>query len=380
VASINKRKTASGTSYDVRYRDPHRRPRKKTFARKIDADRFAATVEADLVRGDWLDPRRGRRHFGEWAEDWFATKNDLKPATLSKYRNILDKHLLPSFGAHETARIEHGEVASYLAGLTSGGMSASRVRSIRNVMKGILDLAVRSSAVKLNPADGIRIAADPRREYRYLSASEVELLAEEISQPPVHVSQPYAKARPEFGLLVRFAAFTGLRQGELLALRVRHLDFMRRKVTVHESASEVSGTVHLLPTKTNEVRSVPIPGALVDDLMAWTAGRDQDAFVWPNSLDGPMRASALRSRHFKPAAKRCGLDGLRFHDLRHTCAALLIAQDAHPKSIQQWLGHSQITVTLDTYGHLFPAAEEALADRLDAHLFATERYEQAKAN
>ena len=124
------------------------------------------------------------------------------------------------------------------------------------------------------------------------------------------------------------------------------------------------------PTKTYERRSVPIPRSMCDELGAYLATRpaDAEAFVFTAPDGGPLRHHNFYARHFRPAVVAAGLpDRMRFHDLRHTCAALLINAEppAHPLAVMKRLGHSSITVTYDTYGHLFPALEEALTDSLD---------------
>jgi integrase len=177
----------------------------------------------------------------------------------------------------------------------------------------------------------------------FLSAAEVERLAEAIPLP--------------YGLLVRFAAYTGLRAGELAALRVKRLDLLRGTVRVVESASEIGGRLVLGSTKTYAERTLRLPRFLRDDLAAYLAGRprDPDGYVFTAPKGGPLRHNNFYQRIFCPALARAGLPAqVRFHDLRHTCAALLIAQGAHPKAIQVHLGHSSIQVTMDRYGHLFP--------------------------
>ncbi len=124
------------------------------------------------------------------------------------------------------------------------------------------------------------------------------------------------------------------------------------------------------PTKTYERRSVPIPRAMCDELGAYLATRpaDPEAFVFTAPDGGPLRHHNFYARHFRPAVVAARLpERMRFHDLRHTCAALLINAEppAHPVAVMKRLGHSSITVTYDTYGHLFPALEEALTDSLD---------------
>jgi integrase len=140
-------------------------------------------------------------------------------------------------------------------------------------------------------------------------------------------------------------------------------------VRVVESASEVGGRLVLGSTKTYAERTVRLPRFLREELAVYLAGRlqDPDGFVFTAAKGGPLRHNNFYQRVFCPALARAGLPAqVRFHDLRHTCAALLIAQGAHPKAIQAHLGHSSIQVTMDRYGHLFPDALEQLADRLDA--------------
>jgi integrase len=156
---------------------------------------------------------------------------------------------------------------------------------------------------------------------------------------------------------------------EIAALRVKRVDLLRGTVRVVESASEVGGRLITGPTKTHAERTVRLPRFLRDELAAYLASRprDRDAFVFAAPKGGPLRHNNFYQRLFCPALARAGLpDQVRFHDLRHTCASLLIAQGAHPKAIQAHLGHSSIQVTMDRYGHLFPDALEHLADRLDA--------------
>lgn len=152
-----------------------------------------------------------------------------------------------------------------------------------------------------------------------------------------------------------------------------------------EALKEVDGKLVFGPPKTHERRTITLPRFLCD--MLTEHGVDAaDALVFPGPQGGPMRHHLFYRRHFRPAvtgyAKPDGTKvagavpaakaGLRFHDLRHTCASLLIAQGAHPKLIQARLGHSSIQITLDRYGHLFPSVEAALAEKLDAAFAAGE--------
>jgi len=351
----SKRQGQGRLRWRVRYRDPAGRERAKSFARKQDAERFLRHAEADKLRGQWVDPRQGRTTVRELAERWYATTVTLKAKTREDYRSLLHNHVLPAFGERAVASLDTLAVRGWLAGLVSGGLSPSRAKHAYYVLYAVLEAAIQAGALVRNPAAGVRAPRSHSREMHFLSAAEVERLAEAIVPP--------------YGVLVRFAAYTGLRAGEIAALRVKRLDMLRGTVRVVEAASEVSGRLITGPTKTHAERTVRLPRFLRDELAAYLASppRDRDAFVFTAPKGGPLRHHNFYKRQFCPALVRAGLPAqIRFHDLRHTCASLLIAQGAHPKAIQAHLGHSSIQVTMDRYGHLFPDALEHLADRLDA--------------
>ena len=361
MASIEKRTTSGGeTRWDVRYRGPDRHHRTKTFRRKLDAQRFAHTVETDVARGDWLDPSLGKETFRDWANRWLATTTHLKPKTRESYESILRRHLLSAFGDLPIGRIDHPSVLARLSEIQGAGAGSGTIRNVRDVLRTIMRLAQRSGAIKVNPAQDAKVPRSRKKEMIFLDARQVMTLANAVTNPGTDASHP------QYGLLVRMAAFTGLRAGEIAALRIERLDLMRKRVQVTASATEAHGEFIVGPPKTYQRRSVPLPGSLVDELVAHIAGRPLDDLVFVSPEGGPHRHSNFYRRHFKPAVRRAGLpEGLRFHDLRHTYAAMLIEQGAHPRAMMERLGHSTINVTLGTYGHLLPSLEESLNDALD---------------
>ena len=368
MASIRKRSTTAGNvRWEVVYRDPSSRQRSKSFVRKVDAQRYANSVETDIERSDWIDPQGAKQSFGEWANRWIATTTHLKPTTQQGYESIVTKHLLPRFGELPIGSIDHPIVLAFLSDLQASGAAAGTVRNVRDATRLIFDLAVRSGIVKTNPVKGAKAPRSRPNEMVFLDADQVAALADAIIEPPVMRRRRMQDKPnyPEYGLLVRFAAWTGLRAGEIVALRVGKLDLMRRRVEVSESAAEAHGKLTYGPTKTYARRSVPILAPLADELTVHVAGRKPTDFVFEAPDGGPIRHSNWYPRHFKPAAARAGLsDDLRFLDLRHTYAAFLIAEGAHPRAMMERLGHSTINVTLGTYGHLFPNLEQRIDDAL----------------
>jgi integrase len=153
-----------------------------------------------------------------------------------------------------------------------------------------------------------------------------------------------------------------------MALRVGRLDLLRGTARVVEAAPEVDGRLHWGGVKTHEARTVRLPRSVANELGGYLAGRprDAEALVFTAPLGGPLRPHTWVKSFFKPALRVAGLpEALRLYDLRHTCASLLIAQGASVKAVQAQLGHATASITLDTYGHLFPCELEALADRLE---------------
>jgi len=341
--------------WQVRYRDPTGRERARSFLRKTDAERFAITVEADKLRGAWTDPRLSKTSVAEWSDRWLLTKAHLKPKTLAGYESNLHAHVLPTFGDFELRHVDRMAVEEWVADLRASGLGHSGVRQARQVLNSMLQLAVEAGYLVVNPATGVKVARQPDPEMLFLSAEEVERLALEI--------------REHYATLVYLLAYGGLRWGEAAALRRKRCQLLRSRIEVAESLSEARGKLHFGPTKTNRSRVVVLPSFLRDLLaehLARHVDEHPDALVFTSPQGQPLRNSNFRRQVWYKAVAAAGLpDGLRIHDLRHTCASLLIAQGAHPKAIQVHLGHSSISVTMDRYGHLFPSDMDTLAVALD---------------
>ena len=339
----------------VRYRDPTGRERSRSFARKADADRFMATVQADLIRGDWTDPRLSKTTLAEWSERWLVTKTHLKPKTLAGYRSNLDAHVLPAFGDYQLRHIDRMAVEEWIADLQASGLGPSGVRQARQVLNAMLTLAVDAGYLPTNPVDGTSAPRLSEPEMLFLDADEVDRLADTIQQP--------------YGTLVYLLAYGGLRWGEAAALRRKRCDLPQSRIEVAESLADVAGHLHFGPTKNHRSRIVPIPGFLRDlfaDHLDHHVPDDPEALVFTTPTGTPLRNSNFRRQVWYQAVEEAELpEGLRIHDLRHTCASLLAAADASPKAVQLHLGHSSITVTMDRYTHLFPSDIDALVRRLD---------------
>lgn len=368
--------TATGT-WKVRYRDPAGRSRSRTFRLKGEANRFKTTVEADKLRGNWSDPQLVKVTIEAWAGDWFDSLSGLEPLTLKGYRSKIDRYIVPSLGHKAIGDIDRPMVKDFAKVMQMAGYSPSNIRQSCSVLRMVIDFGFERARIgRSNPALRMGLPTSSRRNLMFLTVAQVEGLALEVEHPPIMAGggEHRAASFPQLGTLIRFAAMTGLRAGEMGALMTKRLDLQAHKVLVAgsmreltgEMAQKYGGTLVIGDTKNHKPRTVAYPPFLADRVAALIEGRGPDDFVFTMPEGGPIRHSNFYTRHFKPAAVRMGLPNLRFHDLRHTCAALLISLGGHPMAIKNRLGHSSIQVTLDTYGHLFPELEVGLTNDLDA--------------
>lgn len=336
---------------------------KRRFPTKAKASAWLDEQSAGMVRGDFVDTRRGRVTFADWAGEWLASKADLKPSTRARYEGILRVHLVPAFGPRPIGDLTHAEVASLVARLLAGEegrrpLSASSVRQVHRTLSLVLGFAVRDGRLARNVAEGVPLPRAAKPDKRFLSLDELRRLAS-------------CAGDEQARLMVLLLGLTGLRYGELCAMRVKRVDLMRRRLEVAESASEIGGVLTFGTPKTHQRRSVPVPRLLVDALAVQVAGKGPDDVVFTTSAGTPVGLMNWRHRTFDPAVRAAGLDGLTPHELRHTAASLAVASGAGPKAVQRMLGHASAAMTLDVYSGLFDDELDSLADKLDEVLGAS---------
>jgi integrase len=354
MASITKRADRP-KPWQARYRLPDGRQRSRQFARKVDAERFLRQLEHDQIRGTWVDPALGRVTFAEYAIEWSRSLGHLQPGTRANIAGRLSNHLLPYFGPMPLGAIRPADARAWVAEMIGKGLAAGTINATYRTLGKVLRTAEIDGLIGRSPLVGVDLPREAARaEMVFLSAVEVVALAEAIAD--------------RFAALIYTAAYSGLRWGELAGLHEERLELARGVIHVVEALSEVDGHLHLKSTKTGGTRTVSLPPFLVAMLAEHLSRYPSRAGHVFSSAEGfPLRRRNFYRRRFKPAVIAAGLDPrLRFHDLRHTCTALLISQGAHPKEIQERLGHSTIRLTFDRYGHLFPSLDARLRDGLEA--------------
>lgn len=368
MATIDRREQTPGrVTYRVRWWADERQ-RSKSFKSYDDAKRFKAVLEGDLVRGSFIDPKHGQITLSRFLQDHSeALLIDVRPSTRNRIEGIYRTHVVPAFGHMPLNSITAPEVARWVAGMRNS-MGASSVRKNVFALRRVLDLAVSYGLLRSNPVVGIKLPAEPKNEQRFLGYSQVWDLADNIE--------------PRYRSLVLLAVFGGMRFGELTALRVKHIIPERNQVVVRETLVEINGVVSFGPPKTkSSVRTVTIPRSIMAELvqhMDKYCSSDPDALVFTGKRGVPVVRHWFYTHYWKPATKAAALEGLRFHDLRHTFVALWVSLGRNPKEVSKAAGHSSVAFTLDRYGHLYDVDSDGLADELDNLLGHTRTHERSE--
>jgi integrase len=356
MGSIEPYETSAGRRYRVRYRKPDRsQTQKRGFRTKRDAERYLATQEVAQMRGEWVDPSRSRVDVAVVAADWIAAQVHVKASTRSGYEYSLAKHILPRWGTTRVGDVSHGEVQRWATDL-SKKLGPSTLRQVVLVLSGIFKLAIRDGRLQTNPVADLRLPRITRDRRGYLTHVQVVELAAQCG---------------DYADLILTLAYTGLRWGELAALRAKSVDLQRERILVDEAVADVRGKLIWGTPKTHERRSVPMPEFLVDRLAHRVEGKQHDDLIFTSALGVALRNGNFRRRVFQPAVVECRATDPTFpvitpHDLRHTAASLAVSAGAHVKAVQRMLGHASAAMTLDVYADLFDDDLNSVAAALDA--------------
>jgi integrase len=353
MASVDK----VATGYRVRWRTPDGKSRSKTLKRRVDADRFLTSVEHSKDVGTYMDPSRSKIQVRNFAKSWLEAQSHLKPSTRARYEGILSAHILPRWGDTNLYQVTHADVQTWTSSID---LAPATVRYVHRVFSLIMELAVRDKRIPSNPATGVRLPRSSSPEKRFLRVEEVHRLADAAAQYPI------PEVGAQYRALILVLGFCGLRWGEVAALRVKRVDLLRRRLTVAESVTEVSGRLVWGIPKSHQSRSVPIPRSVADLLLEVMAGKGPDDLVFTTWRGKPLRNLNFRRDVFDKAAEVVNLDHLTPHELRHTAASLAVSAGANVKAVQKMLGHASAAMTLDVYSGLFDDDLDGVADRMDS--------------
>lgn len=295
------------------------------------------------------------QYLERWLRD--SVTPSVRPTTLRSYEGIVRNHIVPAVGGVKLEKLTPVHVQGLYAGMERNG-SSPRLRELTHaVLRKALGQAVIWGMLPRNVTDAVKKPRVPKKTMLVLTAEQTAQMLESSKGDRLHA-------------LYVLAIATGLRQGELLALHWSNIDLKAGRVSVVHTLIENKGEVWLgEPKSAAGRRLVTLPQFAIDALREhrkrMLAEGHPGPWVFCAPEGGPIRKSNLLQRCFKPLLRRAGLPEIRFHDLRHTAATLLLQQGVHAKVVQERLGHSQISLTLDTYSHVLPSMQEEAAAKLD---------------
>ena len=303
-----------------------------------------------------------KQYLEHWLED--VHKPTLRLNTYRGYRICLDKHIFPALGHVQIQKLTAQHIQAFYARKLKEGLSAKTVSNMHGFLHKALDNAVRWGLVPRNVCDAVSVPRQTRYEIQPFTNDQAQQLLEAV------------KGHKLEGILT-LAVATGMREGELLALRWRDINFDNGNLHISRGVSYIAGHGYVedepktakgrrrlvLPSFAIEILKQHRARQLEARLKAGAKWQDRD-IVFCNIYGGFLDPAHLRQR-FHKLLKEANLPNIRFHDLRHSAATILLSMGVHPKVVQEILGHSQIAVTMDTYSHVLPSMQMEAMNKLD---------------
>lgn len=356
MASISPYTTKSGKRWRVQYRDAAGKVRsKRGFTRKSDAQTWADKNAVALQDGDWVSHAEKQRTVTEYGALWLKRVDKLAPSTQKVYTHAWQHHVEPAWGGRPVSAIRPSLVQAWVDDATLGAVS---VRRNVDVLAQVLDLAQRDGIIKTNPARGLKLPRKPLAKQVFLTPEQLRRLAGEAAYPEI----------------IWLLGTVGLRWGELAALRVKHVNVLRSRLTIEENAVTVKNEVIIGAPKDYEVREVAVPRFVMDMLAVRCEGKLPEAWLWERPGGGPLKLPGAKS-WFSGAVGRAqnplvpvdpeqpGGEKVRVldpefprvtpHGLRHVAAGLMISAGANVLAVSRQLGHADPSITLRVYAALF---------------------------
>jgi integrase len=338
-----------------------------------DAERELRRLLHTLDGGEHVDPTRTT--VGDWLSAWLvAVKGEVSPRTYERYAEIVGNFLIPELGALPIAKLAPAHIqTAYGKWATggrrdgkAGGLSPRSRRHIHRVFSAALVRAVEQQIIARNPADSFRkrLPKVERKEMVTLSAGQSRRLLDAIAHTRVYWP-------------VLLAIATGMRRGEIFALRWKHVDLEHGSLRVMESLEQTrSGGLRFKSPKTDRTRVVTLPRFATKELRRLKRQQAKELLMLGICLSGetlvcaradgePLQPQSLTHQFTRLMSRISGLPRVRFHDLRHSHATQLLLAGVHPKIAQERLGHASITTTIDLYSHVTETMQSDAAARLD---------------
>ena len=301
-----------------------------------------------------------------WLEN--IQKPTIRPRSYIYYRDLIHKHILPVLGRYQLPKLSPEHVEALYAQKLKEGLSASTVHSIHTVLHKALNTAVRRHLLTRNVCEEVSLPRKTRYEIH-------PLMPEQVQQFLAALADHRLKA------LYILALATGMRLGELLGLKWQDINLAENALQVRRTLSYVNnvGYSEHEPKTEKSRRSILLPAFVTAELKAHRARQLEEKLkvgalwenkdlVFCNSMGGYLHPTSSIQKNFWAILKKAGLPRIRFHDLRHSAATLLLGMGVHPKIVQEILGHSNISMTMNTYSHVLPTMQKEAMEKINTLL------------
>ncbi|GEL78677.1 site-specific integrase [Tenuibacillus multivorans] len=342
--------------------------RKRGYKTKKEAQKALTEMLHQLNTGTYIEPKN--IPLNEYLNEWLKNKQlTLRDSTFKKYSWLMNKHIIPHIGEIQLPNLTPSHVQQLYHKLSyEKGLSNENVRAAHKVLSQALRQAVKFEYIPKNVTEFIELPKVQKKEVEVWDLDEVKQFLEVTKDNRYHIDY-------------LIALNTGMRQGEILGLRWKDIDFGRSILNVRQTLDHY-GKLHNSTKTASSARQIALPPQLIKELNKHKTVQTEEKLkagnIYENhdlvvctSVGTPLHPRNLL-RNFKSQVKKAGLKKIRFHDLRHTHASLLLKQGAHPKVVSERLGHADTRITLDTYSHLLPNMQEETAEQFGAMLFGSD--------
>jgi integrase len=344
--------------------------KRKTIYGKTRAEVAAQLAKALSDRESGLTFDAENLKLGEYLEGWLtdSVKNSVRDITYKGYERLVRNHITPTIGSIRLKALTPTHLRGLYRNKTDASLSPRTVQYIHVTLHKALKQAVNDGLVPRNVTETVKPPQLRREEIKPLTSKQTKMLLNTIRGNRLEA-------------LYVLAISAGLRQGELLGLKWEDVDLEHGTLQVRRtlSGSKNGNPIFGSPKTAKGKRSVTLTEKAIEALKRHRelqveekqrlAGLWQDhGLVFVTRVGTPINRRNLVIRSFKPLLSRAGLPEIRFHDLRHTCATLMLCGGIHPKVVQELLGHASVTVTLDTYSHVLPTMQGEAAVKMNSIL------------
>lgn len=335
----------TGKRWRARYVDDNSKEHTKRFDRKVDAQQWLDNIVSSQVAGSYVDPAKGKVTFASFYREW--STRQVWASTTVRAMDLAANNV--TFGAVALADLRPSHIETWVKAMQDKPLKPGTIKTRFQNVRTVLRAAKRDKMLAEDPTERITLPRRRRAE------------AAMVLPTPAQVGELVQCADDDFRAFVFLAAFAGLRLGEAAAIQVGDIDFLHREIKVQRQVQRANGgEVELRAPKYGSERTVPAPDGLLEVLaerIRLFVGRAPTAWLFPGENGHPWHQNSVTYR-WRKTRVAAGVDTLKLHDLRHFYASGLIAASCDVVTVQRALGHSSATVTLNTYSHLWPDADD----------------------